>query len=56
VSGPTETSGLVSVDDVIDAIAREALDEARRREEAESVATNSALRRHESTRIDESLA
>lgn len=32
---PTEPGELVSVDENIDAIAREALDEARRREEAE---------------------
>jgi hypothetical protein len=36
----TESSGLVSVDDDIDAIAREALKEARRREEAKRYRDN----------------
>jgi hypothetical protein len=40
MSDPTETSGLVSVDDDIDAIAREALREARRLEEAERYRCN----------------
>jgi len=41
VSDPTESTELVSVDDTIDAIAREALQEARRVEEAERYRNNS---------------
>lgn len=40
MSDPTESTELVSVDDTIDAIAREALEEARRIEEAERFRNN----------------
>jgi hypothetical protein len=40
MSDPTESTALVSVDDTIDAIAREALEEARRLEETERYRNN----------------
>jgi hypothetical protein len=40
VPNQSESNGLVSVDEIIDAIAREALEEARRLEEAERYRNN----------------